>query len=54
MIRLNLFTNQKQTQPLRMELMVTSGEGSGVERDWEFGSDMYMLYLKYITNKDIL
>ena len=34
--------------------MVTSEEGSGVGRDWEFGSDMYTLYLKYITNKDLL
>ena len=24
--------------------MVTSEEGSGVGRDWEFGSDMYTLY----------
>ena len=54
MIQLNLFTKQKQTQSLRMELMVTSEEGSGVGRDWEFGSNMYTLYLKYITNKDVL
>ena len=54
MIQLNLFTKQKQTQSLRMEPLVTSEEGSGVGRDWEFGSNMYTLYLKYITNKDVL
>ena len=52
MIQTNLFTNEfmykteTDSQFLRMELMVTSGEGSGVGIDWEFGSDRYMLYLK--------
>ena len=33
--------------------MVTGGVGGGI--DWEFGIDMYtLLYLKWITNKDLL
>ena len=49
---MNLFTNEfmykteTDSQFLRMELTVTSGEGSGVGIDWELGSDRYMLYLK--------
>ena len=35
--------------------MVTRGKGSGGGIDWEFGIDMYtLLYLKWITNKDLL
>ena len=35
--------------------MVTSGEGWGRGIDTEFGIDMYtLLYLKWITNKDLL
>ena len=40
---------------LENELMVTGGKGSGGGMDWDFGIDMYtLLYLKWITNKDLL
>ena len=40
---------------LENELMVTSGEGWGEGIVREFGIDMYtLLYLKWITNKDLL
>ena len=35
--------------------MATRGEGGGGGIDWEFGIGMYtLLYLKHITNKDLL
>ena len=35
--------------------MATRGEEWGGGIDWEFGIDMYtLLYLKWITNKDLL
>ena len=35
--------------------MVTSGEGGGAGIAWEFRIDLYsLLYLKWITNKDLL
>ena len=51
---MNLFTKQKQTYRLRER---TYGyQGGRVEgRDREFGIDMYtLLYLKRITNQDLL
>ena len=52
---MNLFTKQKQIHNLENELMVTRGEWLGGGIDWKFGIDMYtLLYLKQITNKDIL
>ena len=52
---MNLFTKQKQTHRLkRMNLWLQGGEGLGGGTDWDFGIDMYtLLYLKYITNKDL-
>ena len=56
MIQMNLLTKQKETHRLRKQ---THGcqwervEGEGIVR--EFGRDMYtQLYLKWITNKDLL
>ena len=51
---MNLFTKQNRLTDLENELMVTGGKG-GRGIDWEFGIDMYtLLYLKQITNKDLL
>ena len=54
MIEMNLLTKQKHSQT--QELTVTRGKNE--ERgqiDWEFGIDRYTLvYLKWITNKDLL
>ena len=37
-----------------MNLWLQGGEGLGGGTDWDFGIDMYtLLYLKYITNKDL-
>ena len=52
---MNLFTKQKQTHRLREQTYGYQGEGweGGIVR--EFGIDMYtLLYLKWITNKDLL
>ena len=52
---MNLFTKQKQTHRLRKRTYGYWGEGweGGIVR--EFGIDMYtLLYLKWITNKDLL
>ena len=52
MIQMNLLTKQKQTQSRERTFMV---EGWGVRIVREFGMDMYTrLYLKWITNKDLL
>ena len=49
---MNSFTNQ--TQSLRKQLMVARGGIMG-GRDREFGINMYtLLYLEWITNKDLL
>ena len=49
---MNLLTKQKQTQSRERTFMV---EGWGVRIVREFGMDMYTrLYLKWITNKDLL
>ena len=55
MVQVNLFTKQKQTHRLREQLMVTREEGLGGGIVREFGIDIYtLLYLKWITNKDLL
>ena len=47
--------NRKRLTDLEKELMVTRGEWRGGVIDWEFRIDMYtLLYLKWITNKDLL
>ena len=49
-----LFGRNRLTD-LKNELMVTSEEGWGKGIVMEFGMDMYtLLYLKWITNKDLL
>ena len=56
MIQMNLFTKQKQTHRLREgNSGYRGGKGGrgGIVR--EFGFNMYtLLYLKWITNKDLL
>ena len=55
---MNLLTKQKQTQGLRENQTYrcrcrAEESGEGIVR--EFGMDMYtMLYLKWVTNKDLL
>ena len=52
MIQTNLFPKQKQTD-LESELVVVLGEGWRLDR--EFWINVYtLLYLKWITNKDLL
>ena len=52
---MNLFTKQKQSHRLREQIYGYQGEGLRGGIDWEFGIDMYtLLYLKYITNRDLL
>ena len=54
MIQINLFTKHRLTD-LENEFMVTSRDRSGGDRDWELGTDKCtLLYLKQITNKDLL
>ena len=55
MIKINLFTKQKQTHRLReCEVMGTKGEELGERIVREFWMNMYTLsYLKWITNKDL-
>ena len=51
---MNTSIKQKQTQRQRMNLGLPWGR-MGLGIDWEFGTDMYtLLYLKQITNKDLL
>ena len=53
MIQMNLFI--RQTHRLRDQTYGYQGEQWEGEIDWEFGIDMYtLLYLKWITNKDLL
>ena len=48
---MKLFTNRNRLTDLEIEFMVMGGGGI----DSEFGTDMYtLLYLKWITNKDLL
>ena len=56
MIQMNSFTRQKQTYRLRgWTYGYQWGRMSGEEIVREFGIDMYtLLYLKWITNKDLL
>ena len=55
MVQVTLFTKQKQTHRLRERTYGYQREGLGGGIDWEFGIDMYtLLYLKWITNKDLL
>ena len=53
---MNLFTKQKQTYKLREGIYgCQSGEGWREEVVRKFGMDVYtLLYLKWITNKDLL
>ena len=52
---MNLFTKQKQTHRLREPTSGGQGEGQGEWIVGEFGMDMStLLYLKWITNKDLL
>ena len=47
--------NRNRLTDLENKLMLTSGEGWGEGIVREFGIDMYtLLYLKWITNKDLL
>ena len=51
----NYFQNKKRLTDLDDELMVARREGQGEGIVKEFGMDLYMLlYLKWITNKDLL
>ena len=54
LIQMNLLTKQKQTHRGRKQTWLPRGRvGGGIVR--EFGIDMYtLLYLKWITNKDLL
>ena len=57
LLQMNLLTKQKETHRLkRTNLWFWAGdwrEGEGIVR--EFGMDLYtVLYLKWITNKDLL
>ena len=55
MTQMNLSTKQKQSHRLREQIYGYQGEGLRGGIDWEFGIDMYtLLYLKYITNRDLL
>ena len=52
---MSLLTKQKEIQRLRQQTYGCQGEewGKGIVR--EFGMDMYtLIYLKWITNKDLL
>ena len=52
---MNLLTKQKQIQRLQEGAYGCWGEGWGKGIIMEFGMDMYtLLYLKWITNKDLL
>ena len=54
MMQMNLLTKQKETHRLRERTYGCWGVGVG-GRDREIGMDMYtILYLKWITNKDLL
>ena len=47
--------NRNTLEDSKKELMVTIGEGKGEGIVREFGINMYtLLYLKWITNKDLL
>ena len=54
MIQMKLLTRQKETERLREKLRVVGGtDGEGIVRD--LGTHMLtLLYLKCITNKDLL
>ena len=55
MIQMNLLTKQKQTHRFRERNYSYQGEGWGEGIAGEFRIDMYiLLYLKWITNKDLL
>ena len=52
---MNFLTKQKQTYKLRERTYGCWEEGCGEGTVREFGTDMYtLLYLKWITNKDLL
>ena len=55
MMQMNLLQTRNRFTNLENKLMVTKGERSGGGINWEFGIDIYtLLYLKWITNKDLL
>ena len=52
---MNLSTEQKQTHRHREQTCACQRWWGRRGMDWEFGIDMYtLLYLKWITNKDLL
>ena len=52
---MNLFTNRNRLTDLEKKLKGYQRGKVGGGINWEFGTDMYtLLYLKYITNKDLL
>ena len=54
MVQMNLFTKQKQSQRCRKQFYGYQ-ERSGGRDKWEIGLDIYtLLYVKQITNKDLL
>ena len=54
-IQINLFTKQKQTHRCREKTCWLEGKNVGKEIVRDFGISMYtLLYLKWITNKDLL
>ena len=54
MVQMNLFTKQKKTHRCRKQTYGYQGRrGGGI--NWEIGIDIYtLLYIKWITNKDLL
>ena len=55
MIQINLLTKQKETHRLREQTCSCQGEGEGKGIVRELGMGRYtLLYLKWITNKDLL
>ena len=50
---MNSFTKQKQSHRCRKQTYGYQG-GSGGGINWETGIDIYTLYIKQITNKDLL
>ena len=53
-VQMNLFTKWKQSTKFRKQMYGYQGEtGGGIT--WEIGIDLYtLLYIKYITNKNLL
>ena len=50
MARMNLFTQEKETQDIENRLVVAKWEGGGSGMDWEFGVSRYkLLHLEWIN-----